>query len=187
MKNANALSLTTEIKKTKSSKLKIVKAKSTPRSTAARFSVPVNQLGVIDQALVAFERQNLLATLFGGWLGGIVPFGVFMTAHYSTMKTFNISGVEVSGAWLWILVAAGLIYSATTVFNWGVSAFSSKSKAFGFVVLLEGILTFSPEYGLAIAALVTMMLINAIATSCNLISQRKEARAEARKAAKAGK
>lgn len=184
---ANALSLnTTEVKKTTKSKLKIVKA-AKPRSTAARFSVPVNQLGVIDQALVAFERPNLLATAFGAWLGGIVPFGVFMTAHYSTMKTFSVSGVEVSGAWLWVLVLAGLIYSATTVFNWGVSAFSSKAKSFGFVVLLEGILTFSPEHGLAIAALVTMMIINAIATSCNLISQRKEARAEARKAAKAGK
>ena len=153
---------------------------SSSRTSAPRFSVPVNQLGVIDQALVAFERKNLLATLFGGWLGGIVPFAVFMTAHYSTTKTLSISGVEVSGAWLWVLVLAGLAYSATTVYKWGVVAFSNKAKAAGFVVLLEGILTFSPEHGLAVAALVTMMLINAIATSCNLVAQRKEARKAAK-------
>lgn len=169
--------------KTVVSKAKVAKIVKAPRTLSERISVPVNQLGVIDQAVVAFERKNLLATLFGGWLGGIVPFAVYLTAHYSVSKTINISGMEVSGAWLWILVIAGLIYSATTVFNWGVSAFSSKAKAFGFVVLLEGVLTFSPEHGLSIAALVTMMLINAVATSCNLIAQRKEARAEARKAA----
>ena len=159
----------------------------TSRPLSARISVPVNQLGVVDQAIVAFERKNLFASLFGVWLGGIVPFGIFMTAHYSVNKSITVSGHQVSGAWLWILVLAGLAYSATTVFKWGTSAFSSKAKSAGFVILLEGILTFSPEHGLAVAALVTMMLINAIATSCNLIAQRKEARQDASAKKKAGK
>lgn len=144
--------------------------KSSSRSIASRTTVPVNKLGVIDQCVVAFERRNLLATLFGFWLGGIVPLAVYMTAHYSVQ----------ANPYLWVLVVAGLVYSATTVYKWGVIAFSSPVKAVGFVALLEGVLTFSPEHVLSLAALATLMAINAIATACNLIAQRKEARKEAK-------
>ena len=162
MTNALTLAPAAPAKKTKKVK------KAAPRSIASRTTVPVNKLGVIDQCVVAFERRNLLATLFGFWLGGIVPLAVYMTAHYSVQDN----------AYLWALVVAGLVYSATTVYKWGVIAFSSPVKAVGFVVLLEGILTFSPEHFLSITALVTLMAINAIATACNLIAQRKEARKE---------
>ena len=149
--------------KKKAAKRTTKRSSSVPRTYS---SVPVNQLGVIDQIVVAFERKNLLATLFGFWLGGIVPFAVYVTAHNSVQAQPS----------LWLLVVAGLIYSATTVFKWGTVAFTSKVKAVGFVVLLEGILTFSPEHGLAIAALATLMVINAIATASNLVANRRQSR-----------
>lgn len=175
--NSTALKLTETTKKVTRKPATKAKKTAADRPLSSRINVPVNQLGVIDQCVIAFERKNLVATTFGFWLGGIVPFAVYMTAHFSVQ----------TNPLLWVLVIAGLLYSATTVFNWGVSAFSSKIKSVGFVVLLEGILTFSPEHALGIAALLTLMTINAVATACNLIAQRKEARAEARAEAKAKK
>lgn len=183
--NSTALKLTETTKKVTRKPATKVKKTAADRPLSSRISVPVNQLGVIDQCVIAFERKNLIATTFGFWLGGIVPFSVYMTAHFSVQ----------ANPFLWVLVIAGLMYSATTVFSWGIgafskpnaSAFATKMKSLGFVVLLEGILTFSPEHVLSIGALLTLMTINAMATACNLIAQRKEARAEARAEAKAKK
>jgi hypothetical protein len=136
------------------------------RTRAPRVTVPVNELGVVDQIAVAFATNNLFATICGFVLGGIVPVTVFRTAHYSVAEN----------PWLWVLVVGGLIYSAITVFKWGSVAFSSPVKSFGFVVLLEGTLTFSTDHYLAFAALGTLTAINGIATATNLIANRKEAR-----------
>jgi hypothetical protein len=145
-------------------------SKKTHRSSSfvrtPRTSIPVNELGVVDQISIAFAKNNLFATLCGFVLGGIVPVTVFRTAHY---------GVAVN-PWLWVLVVGGLIYSAITVFKWGTIAFSSAVKSFGFVVLLEGTLTFSPDHALAYAALAVLTAINGVATGVNLVANRKEAR-----------
>jgi hypothetical protein len=103
--------------------------------------------------------------------------GCGLPAHY---------GVQVHPA-LWVLVLGGLVYSALTVFKWGVAAFSSPVKSVGFVLLLEGTLTFSNEHALALGALAILAFINAVATACNLIAQKKEAKQEAIAAKKAGK
>ena len=136
--------------------------------------VPVNQLGVIDQIANAFRMENAFATAVGVIVGGFVPLAVYRTAHF---------GVQAHPA-LWILVLGGLIYSALTVFQWGVAAFSSPIKSIGFVLLLEGTLTFN-EHALALGALSILAFINAVATACNLIAQKKEARKEAIAARKA--
>ena len=152
------------------------KTRKATRPSGPRFSVPVNELGIVDQISVTFRKENAMAALLGSWLGGLVPMGVFWTAHYSVTETLHVSGHEISGAWLWILVFAGLIFSATTVYKWGCAAFNSGPKAFGFVVLVEGMLTFSPEPALSYVALATLVVINAVANACNLVAQRKENR-----------
>ena len=69
------------------------------------------------------------------------------------------------------LVLGGLAYSAKTVWQWGTVAFQNAFKAFGFVVLLEGVMVTSHILWLSITALVYLMAINGIATGCNLTAK----------------
>jgi hypothetical protein len=119
-----------------------------------------NSTGIVDQVRTSFARRNLLATMIGLPIGGFVPFGTYTVAHG-----------EISGNTdpMLILVACGLLYSATTVFQWGRMAFKGSTvKALGFAGLVEGIMTFSGQQALSIAALVILIGINAIATGCAL-------------------
>lgn len=143
------------------------------KARPAYFAVPVNELGIVDQVSVAFTKHNMIATLLGFILGGMVPAFVFEVGHYEVAAR----------PWMWAFVIGGLIYSAITVFKWGTVFFSSKVKSFGFVVLIEGVMTFSQDHYVGGAALGLLIGINGIATACNLIANRKEAR----KATKDGK
>jgi hypothetical protein len=59
-------------------------------------------------------------------------------------------------------------------------AFGNDLKAFGFVVLLEGIAIFSTTTPILVTALLCLVFINAVATSTKLIAERKEERQLAR-------
>lgn len=124
---------------------------------------------IVDQFRMATQKQNRWATAAGFLIGGFVPSATFFLVHY---------GVATS-AWLWIIVAGGLLFSAKTVFEWGCVAFQNGWKAFGFCLLVEGVMTFSPAnlLYLSIAGLGMLSLINGVATGCNLALNRKEATA----------
>jgi hypothetical protein len=115
--------------------------------------------GIVDQVRTALNARNRLATFMGALLGAIVPLGTYMIAHNEVPKLWHP---------MTLLVVAGLAYSATTVFQWGRLAFGSTTKALGFAVLVEGIMTFSTQGWLAITALGFLIGINAIATGCTL-------------------
>lgn len=114
-------------------------------------------LGVIDQIRTALK--NPLATFAGFVLGGFVPVATFSVSHLD--KTLNEYV-------MWALVLGGLIYSALTVFTWAKNAFGHAVKAFGFVVLIEGVMTLSGLPELSYAALALLVLINGIATGATL-------------------
>jgi hypothetical protein len=76
----------------------------------------------------------------------------------------------------WQTVACGLAYSALTVFDWARVAFRHPVKALGFCGLLEGVMTFSGTQRLGITALTMLIVINGIATGCNLVADRRQAR-----------
>jgi VIT1/CCC1 family predicted Fe2+/Mn2+ transporter len=116
--------------------------------------------GIVAQVRLALAAENRLATLLGALLGALVPVATFAVAH-----------VELAGDWrqpLAILVAGGLLYSATTVYQWGRLAFGSWYKALGFAVLIEGVMTFSTVGWLSAVALGYLACINAIATGATL-------------------
>jgi VIT1/CCC1 family predicted Fe2+/Mn2+ transporter len=113
-------------------------------------------LGVIAQVRRAFASGNRLAAVVGLLLGGFVPLAVYVVAHGE------------SGALARSLVAGGLVYSATTVFQWARLAFTSALKSAGFVVLLEGVMVTSNTHWLALAALAYLIAINGVATACTL-------------------
>lgn len=114
-------------------------------------------LPVINQIKVSLLRSNRMAFTIGMFLGGLVPFVTFMLAHYYVAEN----------PVLWLLVGGGLLFSAMTVFQWGRMAFGNPWKSAGFVVLLEGVMTFTDIY-LAGLALATLIFINATATACKL-------------------
>lgn len=124
-----------------------------PRAPRAPKPAP----GVVDQVRAALKPQNRIATLVGFMLGGFVPVATFVTAHSGSWTALSVA-----------LVVGGLLYSARTVYSWGVLAFAERVKALGFVMLLEGVLVTSQTAWLARAALAYLVLINGTATACQL-------------------
>lgn len=142
-------------------------------------------LGVVAQVRTAFSTKNRLAAFVGSLLGGFVPLATYTVAHHG-------GGLEVKSI-AFILVIGGLLYSATTVFQWARLAFSSPTKSVGFCLLLEGVMVCGSVEWLALTALAYLIGINAIATGCTLALQGGSSRssssssARKRKAAPSGK
>jgi hypothetical protein len=124
------------------------------------------RLGVLEQVERSLKPGNRLATLVGAMLGGFIPLASYTIAHQEAPNK----------PVLWVLVACGLAYSALTVFDWARVAFRHPVKALGFCGLLEGVMTFSGTQWLGITALTVLIVINGIATGCNLVADRRQAR-----------
>lgn len=122
--------------------------------TPAQFE----RLTVIAQVKRAFAPGARLAGIVGLVIGGFVPAATYALVHH------EVSHYPL----LWALVAGGLLYSATSVFVWARAAFGSIVKALGFVILLEGILTFSHILSLGLSALAILVFINAVSAACAL-------------------
>jgi len=121
------------------------------------------KLGVVEQVALAFSRANLLATVVGCVFGGFVPAAGFVVSHFE---------VPVLSGWRFAvalaIVAGALVVSARTVYAWSFLAFADRAKAVGFVVLVEGVMTFATHDWLAASALVLIVLVNGVAAGCRL-------------------
>jgi hypothetical protein len=113
--------------------------------------------GIIAQIHIA--ARNPLPAVIGALLGALVPSATFMVGHYELASWTEPKA---------LIVLGGLVFSALTVFRWGRLAFGSPVKAFGFVVLAEGVMTFCSTAWLSVVALGYLVLINAIATGCTI-------------------
>lgn len=141
-------------------RLEAARAKEAPPKPA-RVALTSENAGVIEQ--VKLSLRSPLAFTVGLVLGAFVPFATYSVSH---------SEIDWSRP-LWRQAAAyfvlgGLIFSAATVYGWGQKAFLQRSKALGFVLLMEGTMITSHTKGLALAALVYLCAINGVATACNL-------------------
>jgi len=112
----------------------------------------------VDQARQVFRHGNRFAALFGFLLGGFVPVASYTLIHYEAAER----------PLLWILIAGGLIYSAISVYTWAKLAFQYTLKALGFVVLLEGIMTFGNTQWLSLSGLGILILLNGISAAMTL-------------------
>ena len=129
---------------------------------------------IVEQVRMAFQRKNRLAMICGFILGSFIPCATFFVAH---------ADVLVSRLY-WILVVGGLIFSAKTVFDWTKVAFKSSAKAFGFCLLVEGVMTFSTLAYLSWAALVVLAVINGVETGCKIALNQKQYQKQKRVEAK---
>lgn len=124
---------------------------------------PFSKRGFIDQVRCTFQKQNRLALAIGTVLGGFVPGATFATklaAHDQPM--------------LWALVAGGLAYSAPTVMSMMQKATGSRMKACGWVLLVEGLMVFSPMPWLSAMALAILIASNAVSTAVKLADDARE-------------
>jgi hypothetical protein len=113
--------------------------------------------GIITQIHIA--ARNPLPAVIGALLGALVPSATFVVGHYELSSWTEPKA---------LIVLGGLAFSALTMFRWGRLAFGSAVKALGFVVLAEGVMTFSSTAWLSVVALGYLVLINAIATGCTI-------------------
>lgn len=125
------------------------------------------QLSVVNQVREALKGKNRIATSLGALLGGGVPLATFQLVHHEIAWEMALY-LQMPAR----LVLGGLLFSALTVYQWARSAFGSVWKAFGFTILLEGILTFSHTGWLSLGALVYLIAINATATRVKLSRER---------------
>ena len=117
-----------------------------------------NTESIVHQVKAATHKSNRIAMTAGFILGSFVPAASYELVHYEVA----------SQPMLWILVTGGLTYSALTVYQWAKVAFKHPAKALGFVVLLEGILTFSASAWLSGSALALLVAINGVSAGCQL-------------------
>jgi hypothetical protein len=73
-------------------------------------------------------RGQRLASVIGAVIGAVVPVLVYRIAHHH-------AGITPA---LWLIVAGGLLFSASSVYSWGLRLFGGAwYKAGGFTVLIE--------------------------------------------------
>jgi hypothetical protein len=121
------------------------------RSSAEKTSDSV--LGQIRAALTSHPLAFLVALPFGGF----VPLAAWSLVHLEALEW-----------WHWTMVAGGALFSSLTVINWGERILSSKAKAIGFAVLVEGVMLSASTKWLSLSALGLLIVINAVSCSVAL-------------------
>lgn len=81
--------------------------------------VPIIELPIVEQVRRSMLKTNLLPTIIGNVLGGVVTVLNYGVIHYEVERN----------PMMWILATGGLIYSATTVYDTARKAFKSPIKA----------------------------------------------------------
>ncbi len=115
------------------------KPKARPRKRAARaIAIPKRQRRLVRQ---------LLACLAAGFL----PVASYVLVH---------AEASAGKPWLYALVACALAFSAPTLADWAHSWCSGKLKAWGFTLLLEGVMIVSTIPALNLAGLLILVAIN---------------------------
>ena len=119
------------------------------KKTAGKVA-PTRDYSILSQ-LRALRGQRL-ATVVGSIVGAVVPILVYRIAHHHAAETPA----------LWLIVAGGLLFSASSVYGWGMKLFGGQwYKAGGFTILLELSTVFIQGWESKLA-LGILILINAV-------------------------
>lgn len=111
-------------------------------------------------------RGQRLATVVGSIVGAVVPVLVYRIAHHHAGDTPA----------LWLIVAGGLLFSASSVYGWGMKLFAGQwYKAGGFTVLVELSTVFIQGWESKLA-LSILILINAVNLAHALVVGNRPAR-----------
>lgn len=115
----------------------------------------------ILEQIKTFSKSPLAAGV-GAIAGGSAAFASATIAH----------NLGTPYRWEAIIVAGGLLFSSTTVFDWGRAIFKRWDKALGFVVLMELTMLQRVVPWLGTAAMVLLIAINAVANGHTVATQK---------------
>lgn len=114
-------------------------------------------------------RGQRLATVTGSIMGGVVPVLIYRLSHHHAAESPA----------LWLIVAGGLLFSASSVYGWGMRLFGNAwYKAGGFTLLLELSTIFVNGWESKLA-LSILILINAVNLAHALVVGNRPARRKA--------
>jgi hypothetical protein len=108
---------------------------------------------IVDIVWQTFTGSKV-AAIIGFSFGGFVPVGIYTICHHELTDVYSFLG---------LIALGGLVYSATTVYQWAKLLFKNPFKAVGFTLLLEGIMVFSHITWLSVIALCYLVFINGVA------------------------
>jgi hypothetical protein len=77
--------------------------------------------------------------------------------------------VEKMDWWHLVLIAAGSLFSALTVVEWGTIVFRSLAMAVGFAMLVGGVMLGSRIMEFSVFALCLLVVINSVNSAVNLV------------------
>jgi hypothetical protein len=125
------------------------------------------------------------ATLIGALVGGLVPWFARTLAHGEVPSAWTSGNHGLAAAMLAVVLGCA-VFSALTVYKFGLATFGDRRKAVGFTLALEGVMLVSTGATSA-AALIVLILINALANGSSIALSRaatcKQREADARRAA----
>jgi hypothetical protein len=117
---------------------------------------------VIGEISTAYRNKGALAV--GALLGGAPPAATYYVAHCEWSEWLSVPS---------LIILGGLVFSAETVVVWLASAFDSRRKALGVVILTELLMITATNKVVASTALAYLVAINAVATGCILARKRR--------------
>lgn len=109
------------------------------------------KLATASPIKVSAAQKRTIGQFSAALASGFLPIASYMIAHYESA----------TNPMLWILVAAALLFSAPSVAGWALKWTGNTYKAWGFTVLLEGVLVASHTQWLSLIGLGILVLINA--------------------------
>jgi hypothetical protein len=113
-----------------------------------------------EEAAKEAERLKMQAAMRKAGAGRIAA---AIAAAFLPVASFVLAHIEApQNPYLWVLVAAALLFSAPTLVQWASKWCGGMYKAIGFAGLLEGVMVFSHIAYLAYAGLAILVMINAI-------------------------
>lgn len=123
-----------------------------------------NTTTILDQ--VRGYAKNPIASALGATLGAIIPLVTYHVTHYQAP----------ANPWLYILVAAGLLYSAPKVYDWARTLFGTPIAGVAFTIIMEMAMVVTDAPVTKYAGLVVLVVINALSVAYNITDQDKRAK-----------
>jgi VIT1/CCC1 family predicted Fe2+/Mn2+ transporter len=133
---------------------KLLKQVETPATEVAKVAKPkaaARKLPTAAPIKVSAAQKRTIGQFVAAIASGFLPIASFVIAHHEAA----------SEPLLWLLVAAALAFSAPSVASWAQKWCGHAVKAWGFTVLLEGVLVFAHHEALSLAGLAMLVMINA--------------------------
>lgn len=118
------------------------KAKAAPKARKQPTAAPIK---------INAAQKRTIGQIMASVAAGFLPIASFVMAHYESKEN----------PLLWGLVVAALLFSAPTLADWAYKWAGNKYKAWGFTILLEGVMVASHTEWLSFAGLIILVAINA--------------------------